>query len=582
MDKNYPSALKEGTVLNGEYIIKSVLGQGGFGITYEATGLNGSDLVAIKEYFPDTMASRSETEVIPYTGERGENFSFGKECFLEEARILADFIGNLGIVGVKKYFEENGTAYFVMEYIQGMSFKDYLEEKGGRIPVDEAIRLLTPVMDALSYVHATGLIHRDVTPDNIYVTDKGQVRLLDFGAARYSMGDRSMSLDVVLKHGYAPKEQYTRRGKQGPYTDIYSLAATIYRAITGQLPPDSIDRMEKDDLKAPAAFGIKISGEESDAILKALSVDQKDRFQTMEEFKAALVTEKKPARPVAPPKPLESPKASEIQKPAESERLTQSEPAQTNRKETVKPSTKTYVPKKGHNKAAAVVIALVAILAIAGLGVTLLKRQENAGGAEDAAVNTEETAEEITETKDTEETEETEETKETEETTEASEEVIGEEHVLNNMGVSFRSTGEIETSEDEGMAGISYKDGEGNDRNIFIIEYGPCGEVETYPDILKELAQAADINMTFTSDLIPLKEGKYPGWYAGYSYSAMGEDRDGGIVYLFTPMVGDGKELTMLMGDKTETMDEILHSIRIDGAQEEDLSGVDVSDTYKL
>ena len=247
--EKYPFALPKGTILNGEYIIDDVLGQGGFGITYKAVEHRSNQRVAIKEYMPEMMATRSNNvSVVAFTGERGEHFEYGKQCFLGEAKILAEFIGNERIVRVIKYFEENGTAYFVMDYVEGKSFEEYLKEKGGKISFEEVEQLLSPVMDALDGVHKKGIIHRDITPDNIFITKEGVTKILDFGAARYSLGDKSHSLDVVLKHGYAPKEQYMRRGRQGPFTDVYSMGATIYVALTGKLPPDSIDRLEDDNL----------------------------------------------------------------------------------------------------------------------------------------------------------------------------------------------------------------------------------------------------------------------------------------------------------------------------------------------
>ena len=284
----YPLALPEGTILNGQYILGRVLGQGGFGITYVAQDHRNGNLVAVKEYFPDTMATRSQGYTVSaYTGQREENFTYGKECFLNEAKTLAEFIGNPNIVRVYSYFEENNTAYFVMEYVQGTSFQDYLKERG-RIPWQEAKWILFPVMEALAAVHAKGIVHRDVTPDNIYITKKGEVKLLDFGAARYSLGDKSRSLDVVLKHGFAPKEQYSRHGRQGPFTDVYALGATFYFAITGRIPPDSIDRQDEDELILPSSLGIKIPVGVEDALCKALAVSAQDRFQSMGDFQLAL------------------------------------------------------------------------------------------------------------------------------------------------------------------------------------------------------------------------------------------------------------------------------------------------------
>lgn len=290
MNEKYPLALPEGTVLAGQYVVEKVLGQGGFGITYGAIDHKTGERVAVKEFFPDAMASRTNhTTVSPFSGERGEHYAYGKTCFLQEAETLAQFIGNENIVRVHSYFEENGTAYFVMDFVEGISFDEYLKRQGGNIPYEEAARILIPVMDALSAVHGKGIVHRDVTPDNIYITKEGVVKLLDFGAARYSLGDQSRSLDVILKHGFAPKEQYTRRGRQGPYTDVYSLGATFYFALTGKRPPDSVERMDEDDLVPPSTLGVQISAAAENAILKALSVQPADRFQSMAAFKSALL-----------------------------------------------------------------------------------------------------------------------------------------------------------------------------------------------------------------------------------------------------------------------------------------------------
>lgn len=289
MDEKFPLALPEGTILAGQYIIDSVLGQGGFGITYKATDHQTGNKVAVKEFFPDSMATRTQTTVIPFTGERGESYAYGKNCFLQEAETLAQFIGVESIVKIHSYFEENGTAYFVMDFVEGISFEEYIMNKGGKVSYEDAENVLLRVIDALAVVHSKGIVHRDVTPDNIYLTRDGKVKLLDFGAARYSLGDKSRSLDVVLKHGFAPKEQYTRHGKQGPYTDVYTVGASFYFAITGKRPPDSIDRIEEDDLIPPSSLGVNIPREKEDAILKALSVQPGERFRSMTDFKDALL-----------------------------------------------------------------------------------------------------------------------------------------------------------------------------------------------------------------------------------------------------------------------------------------------------
>ena len=290
--KKYPVALRAGTVLNGRYIVGRVLGQGGFGITYLAYDQSLKARVAVKEYMPNDMAARVGTTVSVAMKSRAEDFTYGLERFQEEARTLAKFMGQPGIAGVTDYFDENDTSYFVMDYIEGISFKTYIANAGGKVSVQEALDVMIPVLRALTAVHAEGFIHRDVTPDNIYITKDGNVKLLDFGSARYSLGDKSKSLDVILKVGYAPKEQYTRRGRQGPYTDVYSCAACLYAAITGYLPPESLERLDKDTLVPPSRAGVEIPLYLERAILKGLAVQPEERFQTAGEFLEVLESQK--------------------------------------------------------------------------------------------------------------------------------------------------------------------------------------------------------------------------------------------------------------------------------------------------
>lgn len=287
--EKYPIALPVGTVLNGRYIVGRVLGQGGFGITYLALDTQLNARVAVKEFLPSEIASRiQETTVSVVSGDKADEFAYGAERFQEEARTLAKFIGHPNIAGVSSYFDENGTSYFVMDYIEGVSFKSYIANQGGRVSVQETLDVMIPVLRALTAVHQEGFIHRDVTPDNIYISKDGNVKLLDFGSARYSIGDKSKSLDVILKVGYAPKEQYIRRGRQGPYTDVYSCAACMYAAITGYLPPESLERLDKDDIVSITDSGIEIPAWLDYAIMKGLAVQPEDRFQSAEEFLRAI------------------------------------------------------------------------------------------------------------------------------------------------------------------------------------------------------------------------------------------------------------------------------------------------------
>ena len=283
-EKKFPVALRAGTVLNGRYIIGRVLGQGGFGITYLALDTQLNAKVAIKEFMPNDIATRIGTTVSVAMDTKSEEFAYGAERFQEEARTLAKFIGNPNIAAVTSYFDENDTSYFVMDYIEGISFKTYIANHGGKISVEETLNVMIPVLRALTAVHAEGFIHRDVTPDNIYITKDGMVKLLDFGSARYSIGDKSKSLDVILKVGYAPKEQYIRRSRQGPFTDVYSCAACFYAAITGFLPPESLERLDEDTLVPISQCGIDIPEYLDKAILKGLAVQPEDRFQSAAEF----------------------------------------------------------------------------------------------------------------------------------------------------------------------------------------------------------------------------------------------------------------------------------------------------------
>ena len=288
-EKKFPVALRAGTVLNRRYTVGRVLGQGGFGITYLAWDEKLRARVAVKEFMPSDIATRTDTTTVSVMMEsKTDEFTYGSERFQEEARTLAKFMGQPNIAGVTDYFDENDTSYFVMDYIEGISFKTYIANQGGKVSVDEALNVMIPVLRALTAVHGEGFIHRDVTPDNIYITKDGQVKLLDFGSARYSIGDKSKSLDVVLKVGYAPKEQYIRRGRQGPFTDVYSCAACFYAALTGYLPPESLERLDQDSLVPVSQAGVEVPEWLEKAILKGLAVQPEDRFQSAAEFLDAI------------------------------------------------------------------------------------------------------------------------------------------------------------------------------------------------------------------------------------------------------------------------------------------------------
>ncbi|HTB10882.1 MAG TPA: protein kinase [Bryobacteraceae bacterium] len=285
-----PLQLKPRTMLHEQYLIGRALGDGGFGITYLSWDLGLESRLAIKEYMPNGVAGRSggESRVIPYTEQTKQEFEWGLDRFLEEARVLKKFSNHPGIVSVDTVFKDNGTAYLVMEFLDGVTFEEFLARRGGKITFETAMRVVLPSMDALAAVHAEGILHRDISPDNIYLTRAGKVKLIDFGAARNALGQKSRNLSIILKEGYAPEEQYRASGIQGPWTDVYAMAATLYHAITGRIPQPALDRQAQDKLLWPSQLQVQIEPRVEAALMKALSIKAGDRFQSMEDFKAAL------------------------------------------------------------------------------------------------------------------------------------------------------------------------------------------------------------------------------------------------------------------------------------------------------
>ena len=278
--------LRKGTRLIGRYTIEGVLGQGGFGITYLGIDELHEKKVAIKEFFPQGIVTRNieyqDTVTVTFVGEK-DNYEKGKERFLKEARTMAKFSKDEGIVKALDFFEINNTAYIVMEYLEGITLKQYLRENQ-RIAPEDLIELLVPLIESLDEIHSQGMIHRDISPDNIMVLPDGRIKLMDFGAARDYTEFGEKSLSIVLKPGYAPPEQYQTHGVQGPWTDIYALCATMYKCITGENPPDAIERVMDDSLKKISEFGIVIPTQEEAAIIKGMSVSAKDRYQDIKDF----------------------------------------------------------------------------------------------------------------------------------------------------------------------------------------------------------------------------------------------------------------------------------------------------------
>ncbi len=278
--------LTPGTILNNNYLIGKALGQGGFGITYIAWDLNAWRIVAVKEYYPSGLVTRERgVFVSPIDDEARTKLKKGVNLFFKEALILGNFSVHPNIVNVLHFFRQNNTAYIVMEYINGKSLKDYLQARGGSISFTEAMQILCPIMLALDDLHHTGLLHRDIAPDNIYLTVDGHAKLLDFGAARFSFGEETQNIASVIKPGYAPLEQYAGSGsEQGSWTDVYAMGATFYRALTGKIPTAAADRAMGRPLQSPKELGATLPDAADKAIMRALNMKPEERYVSMYSF----------------------------------------------------------------------------------------------------------------------------------------------------------------------------------------------------------------------------------------------------------------------------------------------------------
>lgn len=299
---NSSRGLQPQTILNGKYIVGKVIGEGGFGITYIAYDLVLNNRVAIKEYFPSELVTRdtstgTQTSLTVLTGSEEEQYQKGMDRFVKEAANLAKFNNLPGIVSVKEFFYENNTAYMVMEYIDGITLSKYMDDNGGKLSYTRALELMMPIMNSLEKVHEAGIVHRDISPDNIMISTNGSMKLIDFGAARTVGNDDAKSLTVILKHGYAPEEQYQPDGKQGPWTDIYALSATMYRMITGVVPQESTDRiLSGDKVEAVRKINPEVPKLISNAIMHGLMVKSINRTKNISDFIAELDSNSKNGR----------------------------------------------------------------------------------------------------------------------------------------------------------------------------------------------------------------------------------------------------------------------------------------------
>jgi len=374
-DQAYPDALQPQYRMHW-YTIERVLGQGGFGITYLARDTNLAQLVALKEYLPAEVAARRQDATVQSRSDgQRERYRWGLERFIQEARTLARF-DHPNIVRVHSVFEFNGTAYMVMRFEEGENFGAQLERRG-TLPEKDVLRVLLPILDGLELVHNAGFIHRDIKPDNIHIRADGSPVLLDFGSARHALG-KARTLTILVAPGYAPFEQYNSNSEnQGPWTDIYGLGATCYRAIAGTPPLDAIARSKgilgstREVLVPARTVGSgRYSGRLLAAVDHALEFDEKSRPQTVSEWRRELVGEGR--APSAAPAAPELPAGAAPEKAAPPAMAPQATPATRG----AVPAEQTAAARTGWSGARAPIAWAVAGAAAAAIAIAVFLRVE--------------------------------------------------------------------------------------------------------------------------------------------------------------------------------------------------------------
>jgi len=284
-----------GYLLNNQYVIDKCLGSGGFGITYLGIDKNSGEEFAIKEFFPNQFSSRGTNQIFITPNNHKDEIIYYKylKRFRKEAEILKE-LTHQNIVKVKEYFEENNSGYIVMPYIKGMDLEKYLDTRSS-LEEEEILHIINPILDGLKEVHSKGYLHRDISPDNIYMRDNSIPMLIDFGSARFYMAKNSGALTAILKIGYSPVEQYTNNNEQDASSDIYALSAVIYRMITGVKPVDAVARQmamvgreSSLMINLEKEYNGRYSQNFLQAVMKGLSIEQSKRFQNIKTFRKGL------------------------------------------------------------------------------------------------------------------------------------------------------------------------------------------------------------------------------------------------------------------------------------------------------
>lgn len=280
------SSLELGCVINRKYMIGSVLGIGGFGMTYLSQNIWTQDIYAIKEYFPGEWAMRAEDtiSVKPKDDKKSRFYEHGLEVFINEAKILKGLSEDDVVVNVVDFFYENNTAYIVMEYINGLTLAKYMHNNNQTIALGMAEKIILSVAKSMSKIHSLGLLHRDISPDNIMILPGGDIKLIDFGATRQYILNETTDMSVLIKPGFAPVEQYSRNGKQGPWTDVYALAATYYYILSGKKPLSSMDRCTGEEQTPLYKVNHEVPRRLSDVIEHAMELEYSKRIRSMRDF----------------------------------------------------------------------------------------------------------------------------------------------------------------------------------------------------------------------------------------------------------------------------------------------------------